>query len=176
MFLNKIKKPLALFLFMCYNIYILSYVTPLGVTLYKYYYYYNKSIYNIDSKESIYNKDFIYTNINKYIKNKYIAEAIYTNSKYPITLAAIAKVESDYNLQAIGDSGDSIGMFQIQPKHHGSVPKDISGQVKKADIIFSGLVSQYGYYTAIKRYNGSGKSAEVYRNKVIKVILDIQRA
>ena len=166
MFLTLIKKPVALFLFLCYNILILSYITPLGVIIYKQSLY-NKSYNKEDPKGS---SNIVYNKIYKYSKDKYISEAIANNSNYPITLAAIAKVESDYRPQAIGDSGDSIGMFQIQPKHHGAVPNRVPEQVKKADKIFSGLVKQHGYYEAIKRYNGSGKQAEQYRNKVLKIV------
>ncbi|MFR5439167.1 MAG: transglycosylase SLT domain-containing protein, partial [Monoglobus pectinilyticus] len=39
------------------------------------------------------------------------------NVDMPLILAVIGQ-ESNYNAEAIGDNGESIGLMQIQPQHH----------------------------------------------------------
>lgn len=76
------------------------------------------------------------------------------------TLTAIARVESSFNPTICDDSGASIGMFQIQPKHHGVVPSNIYLQAKKAKEVLHTMKS-------IRAYNGSGKAAKRYEAKVL---------
>jgi soluble lytic murein transglycosylase-like protein len=102
----------------------------------------------------------------RYVGDEQLAEVL-AKTKYPKTLAAIAKVESDFDPHAVGDSGKSIGMYQIQPRLHGPVPKSIQGQTRKAEQLLDKLVKTKGYYLAIARYNGDGPKAEEYRRKVM---------
>lgn len=107
-----------------------------------------------------------------YIGDDYIASVI-ARSRYPFTLAAIAKVESDFRPQIKGDSGKSHGLYQIQSQHWGSFDKSVEGQTRKAEQVFSELVREYGYKTAIERWNGSGKQARQYRQKVLLTMAQI---
>lgn len=107
-------------------------------------------------------------------KDEYIASVI-AKSKYPYTLAAIAKVESDYKPQVRGDNGKSYGLYQIQAKHWGYVPNTVEGQTRKAERILDTLIEDYGFTRAIERYNGSGKCARRYRERVFYVLKQLQQ-
>jgi len=94
-------------------------------------------------------------------------ERIIAQSKYPKTLRAIAQVESNFDQHAVGDNGKSYGLFQIQRRHWGPVPKSVHGQVRKAEEVFGHLVEKHGYSKAIERWNGNGREARNYRRKVL---------
>lgn len=96
------------------------------------------------------------------------AMAIVQNAKRPKTLIAIASVETGKRgrVSTVGDSGKSRGVFQVQPRYWGSAGDDLEAQVKKADWVFDQLVQEHGYHGAVKAFNGTGKKAEQYRNKV----------
>jgi hypothetical protein len=113
--------------------------------------------------------------IYKMVGDKHIANTL-ACSKYPRILTAIAKVESDFRPQIVGDSGDSVGLFQIQPKHHGAVPETIEGQTKHAERILDELIRQHGMPKAIERYNGKGQQARRYKQKVIAIIDEMERS
>jgi hypothetical protein len=110
--------------------------------------------------------------IYRFVGDVEIANAI-AKSKYPKTLAAIAKVESEFKRDAIGDRGEAFGLFQIQQKHHGQVPADIVGQTKKAEGILDDLVRRRGYYQAIALYNGDGPASRRYRDKILNTMRTI---
>lgn len=106
-------------------------------------------------------------------KDNYIASVI-SKSKYPYTLAAIAKVESDYRPRAVGDGGKSWGMYQIQRRLHGEFRDTIESQTDKAEDILEALINEQGYYNAIKAYNGTGRPAIKYRQKVLKIVRELE--
>ena len=112
--------------------------------------------------------------IKRYCGDKHISSVI-ANSKYPYTLAAIAKIESSYKPQAKGDNGKSFGMYQIQSHIWGKFEDTLEGQTNKAEEILEKLIKEQGYYEAIRAYNGSGKKAKQYRNKVIKEVNELQQ-
>jgi hypothetical protein len=96
---------------------------------------------------------------NNELVSYHIASALLHAAGDVKTLTAIAEVESNFDTHAVGDSGASIGMFQIQPHHHGVVPVNIYLQAKKASSILSEV-------KMISKYNGSGKAARLYEAKV----------
>ena len=106
-------------------------------------------------------------------KDKYITDVL-ANSKYPYTLTAIAKVESDFRPNVRGDHGKSYGLYQIQERYWGYVPRTIEGQTRVAERVIESLVNEHGYSRAIKHYNGSGKDAERYRRRVLLVINQLE--
>jgi len=115
----------------------------------------------------------IYTKINNYCKDSYISKVI-SESKYPYTLAAIAKAESDYRPQIVGDNGTSFGLYQIRPKHWGAVPDTIEEQTKKAEQILDKLIWEHGYRKALVKWNGSGDGARQYAKNVLRIIQQIR--
>jgi hypothetical protein len=161
------KKVLAIFLILVHMYYNISLIVTINNKLKT-----NNSIYRASIKKPpISNKE----KIRLYVKDDYISESIYSNTKYPLLLAAIAKVESNYRPQIRGDGGDSHGLFQIQPHHWGYVPEAVPAQVIKCDRIFRELERRHGYYGAIKHYNGSGRGAEAYRRRVLDVKKEIEK-
>ena len=136
-----------------------------------------KSLYNISIKSI--NKDKVcllsetpYYKILYYCKDPYIAKCI-SETKYPYTLAAIAKVESDYRPQIVGDKGASHGLLQIQRKWYGDIPDSVSAQCAKGESIFDGHYRRHSYRDAISKYNGTGKPSRVYADKVLKAKREI---
>lgn len=112
--------------------------------------------------------------IESVVKDKYIAEVI-AKKKYPYTIAAIKKVESSQSGPlTVGDKGESIGMYQIQPRHHGEVPLTVEGQTDKVEDILEGLIKEQGYNEAIRAYNGSGSKARLYRKKVLTLVREME--
>ena len=99
-----------------------------------------------------------------------LAAAIYHAAPYSHEdrsyLLAIASVESNFDRQAVGDNGDSIGAWQIQPRHWGYVDiHDPYQQAQKALII----LKTYNYN--LRKYNGGDvgwkvKQTKVYERKV----------
>jgi hypothetical protein len=116
------------------------------------------------------------TSIDKLVKNERIAKAI-KKTKYPYTLAAIAKRETGgtFNPNLIGDRGQSFGLYQIQEKHWGKFDKSIEGQTKKAEEILDELIKAHRYTKAVERWNGSGRMARVYRDDVLKTVSLLRR-
>ena len=108
-----------------------------------------------------------------FIGDKYIANVI-AQSKYPYTLAAIAKVESNFRPRIIGDKGKSFGLYQIQSRYHGAFPETVEGQTKYCEQILEKLFRQYPYEQAIERYNGKGHKARQYRQKVMVAMNEIR--
>lgn len=114
--------------------------------------------------------------IDNMINDKRISNAI-NKSKYPYTLAAIAKRETggSFNPQTIGDKGKSYGLYQIQERHWGKFDKSIEGQTKKAEQILDELIKEHGYNKAVERYNGSGKQARAYKQDVLATVRKLRR-
>lgn len=112
--------------------------------------------------------------IASYSKDPYIASVI-AKTKYPLTLTAIAKVESDFRPKAIGDKGMSYGMYQIQKRFHGEFGDTVEEQTDKAEEILEKLIDEQGYYEAIRAYNGSGEQSRKYRAKVIKIVKKLEK-
>ena len=152
------KKRLALFGIVWYLSISLVYIATLYIS------------YNYMSKDIKINNKLDYVSplakeIDKLVKDVYISNCL-SESKYPYLLSAIAQVESDFRPQIIGDSGDSIGLFQIQEKHWGLVPDSIPDQIKKAEMIFDSLSGGRTQHQMIAKWNGSGWKAERYAKKV----------
>lgn len=108
-----------------------------------------------------------------------VAAAIVKNApKYPRTMAAIAHTETRGNHKAVGDSGASRGMFQIQNKYwsaeFGPVPDDLEAQVRQADQLFHALAKQYGYREAVRRWNGDGPASRKYQRTVLAKVEALQ--
>ena len=116
------------------------------------------------------------TSIDYLVKDKRIANAI-KKTKYPYTLAAIAKQETGgtFDPNTVGDKGKSFGLYQIQERHWGKFDKSIEGQTKKAEEILDELVKEHGYNKAVERYNGSGKQARAYRKDVLATVRKLRR-
>ena len=114
--------------------------------------------------------------IDSLVKDKRIANAI-KKTKYPYTLAAIAKQETGgtFDPNTVGDKGKSFGLYQIQERHWGKFDKSIEGQTKKAEEILDKLVKEHGYNKAVERYNGSGRMARAYRANVLKTVSLLRR-
>lgn len=110
---------------------------------------------------------FVYNNSsNTWEDSHFIATALITNGgPDAIDLARIAKVESDFTPHIVGDSGESIGMFQIQPKHHGFVPSNVFAQVAKARDVFV-----HTFNRSFVRYNGTGKQAIRYATRAKSIL------
>jgi hypothetical protein len=97
--------------------------------------------------------------------SKQIANAI-LNTTNPKALTAIASIESNFDPNAVGDHGLSIGMFQIRKDLHGLVRRPIHLQAKKAqEVLFK--------CGSVRRYNGGGKAARQYEAKVNSIIKEI---
>ena len=114
--------------------------------------------------------------IDSLVKDKRIANAI-KKTKYPYTLAAIAKQETGgtFDPNTVGDKGKSFGLYQIQERHWGKFDKSIEGQTKKAEQILDELIKEHGYNKAVERYNGSGKQARAYRKDVLATVRKLRR-
>jgi hypothetical protein len=113
--------------------------------------------------------------LERYIDDHYIAEVI-SKTKRPYIMAAIKIVETEQAGPLIkGDNGDSHGMFQIQPKHHGVVPDSVEGQTEKAARILELLIQRRGITAGIQAYNGSGHKARLYAKKVMSLATKIEK-
>jgi hypothetical protein len=95
-------------------------------------------------------------------------------------LAAVAVVDSSGDPRAIGDGGDSIGAWQIQPKHWGLVSSDPAKQALKAEAILEALVESRGRLrhdsrrlrASLAAYNGGNnppRTSYCYADRVIKL-------
>ena len=89
-------------------------------------------------------------------------------SKRPIQTAVIAKRESRANPKAVGDGGKSRGMYQVQGKYWGRVPKSMDGQTDQHDKIMDDLVASSDPVQAIQNYNGAGPKAREYKRETVK--------
>lgn len=89
----------------------------------------------------------------------------------PIVTLAQGLVESNLNHLSVGDSGRSKGAFQVQAKHWGRVPNNLLDQAKQCERIRTGLDNDI--WTAVRKYNGSGRQARSYEWKVKKQAIQI---
>lgn len=102
---------------------------------------------------------------------KVMAQTI-VNSKRPALYASLSIEESSGDPNAVGDGGKSIGAFQIQPQHWGKVPKQIDGQLQKAEDILEGYITQNKgkLRPALAMYNGGDrppKKSYAYADRII---------
>lgn len=105
----------------------------------------------------------------KYIKvftkygspDPHIMACAVTKTKRPALMAALAIRESNGNPHAVGDGKQSLGAFQVQPKHWQPVPSTATEQAQQAERILDELVAvspRGSLLQALSRYN-SGKPA-----------------
>ena len=102
-----------------------------------------------------------------------------SHTKNPKLMAAIAVVESNGNPKAVGDSGASIGAFQVQPRHWGKVSSDNAlMQALQAEKILDELLadSRGRLRQSLARYNGGTRPpARSYRyaDKILMLTREI---
>lgn len=97
-----------------------------------------------------------------------IAKAVGT-SKRKVLTAVVAKRESRGNPKAVGDSGASRGLYQVQGKHWKKVSANPEAQTVQHDRIMDELMAETGNLPqAIERYNGQGRDARKYKKETIK--------
>ena len=97
-----------------------------------------------------------------------LAQSIHTKRLCDVLLAQ-AIVESLGDKNAIGAVGEK-GAWQVKPEDWGKVPNTLQDQADQAELILESLVKETkSLRKGIKRYNGSGKRAEKYMKKVIKI-------
>lgn len=95
-------------------------------------------------------------------------------------LASMAVVESNATPWAVGDGGDSIGAWQIQPKHHGKVSSDPVKQALKAERILEDLTTSNvrgGLRCRIAKYNGGINPPGIsyrYADRVIALAKEVK--
>ncbi len=99
-----------------------------------------------------------------------------TNISAALVIAIIER-ESNYNESAIGDSGNSLGLMQIQPKWHQWRMDELGGgdwlnpydNIKVGVHILKGLFDKYGddVYMVLMAYNGGSSYAERMASKGI---------
>lgn len=90
---------------------------------------------------------------------------------------AVIERESNYNASAIGDSGNSLGLMQIQPKWHQWRMDELGGgdwlnpydNIKVGVHILKGLFDRYGddVYMVLMAYNGGSSYASRMASKGI---------
>lgn len=104
-----------------------------------------------------------------------------TKTKKPALMAALAIRESNGNPHAVGDGSQSIGAFQVQPKHWQPVPATATEQAQQAERILDELVAaspRGSLLQALSRYN-SGKPASRagrrYAARVLELTKKIER-
>lgn len=115
-----------------------------------------------------------YKKILTYTKDESLSEII-CDTKYPYVLAAIAKIESDYDANALNKVTKAKGLFQIMQKHWGYVPKHPAAQIFKAERVYTNLLSEHkSFNKATERWNGSGREARLYAKQVYKVQKQIE--
>jgi hypothetical protein len=118
----------------------------------------------------------VQTKLELFLKDRYIAEAI-SKTKRPYIIAAIKYEESRRGgPYTVGDEGDSRGMYQVQPKHHGPVPDGVEPQTNQCERILEPLINRYGVEEGIRRYNGRGPSAEQYARRVLRTAIQLKRS
>ena len=113
----------------------------------------------------------------KGISNEMIDDIAVRSGVDPNIVKAIIKEESGGNPSAIGDNGESIGLMQIQPKHHKKRMEEL-GIVSLFDpqenvilgcSILSDLYDKYGNYEdALSVYNsGNTEDGKAYAEKIL---------
>lgn len=120
-------------------------------------------------------KSIVQIKLEKHIGDEYISEEI-AKSKYPYLMAAIKLEESGLSgPYIVGDGGDSLGMFQIQPQHWGEFDYRVDKQVAHCQKIIDYLISKNkkSLHSAISRYNGRGVKADKYANRVLSKAREI---
>ena len=111
------------------------------------------------------------------ISNEMIDDIATRSSVDPNIVKAIIKEESGGNPNAIGDNGESIGLMQIQPKHHKKRMEEL-GIVSLFDppenvilgcAILSDLYDKYGNYEdALSVYNsGNTEDGKAYAERIL---------
>lgn len=95
----------------------------------------------------------------------------------PALIIAIIERESNYDIKAIGDNGNSLGLMQIQPKWHQWRMDAIGGgdwfnpcnNVSVGIHILNGLFEKYGedIHMVLMEYNGGSSYAKKMQNKGI---------
>lgn len=102
-------------------------------------------------------------------------------TKRPALMAAIAVKESNGDPTAVGDGGESLGAFQVQPKHWGKVSDDPIQQALQAERILEDLMdspSGRGLRQTLARYNGGTKPPRIsyrYAAHVMELKKGVQR-
>ena len=90
----------------------------------------------------------------------------------PLVLAIIGQ-ESNYNAEAIGDNGESVGLMQIQPKHHEARMErlratDLSDSHQNVtvgiDILTELIKKENGWEWALTAYNAGSGKADYYKS------------
>ena len=113
----------------------------------------------------------------KGISNEMIDDIAVRSGVDPNIVKAIIKEESGGNPSAIGDNGESIGLMQIQPKHHKKRMEEL-GIVSLFDpqenvilgcSILSDLYDKYGNYEdALSVYNsGNTEDGKAYAERIL---------
>nr|DAN19570.1 MAG TPA: hypothetical protein [Caudoviricetes sp.] len=113
----------------------------------------------------------------KGISNEMIDDIAVRSGVDPNIVKAIIKEESGGNPSAIGDNGESIGLMQIQPKHHQKRMEEL-GIVSLFDpqenvilgcAILSDLYDKYGNYEdALSVYNsGNTEDGKAYAERIL---------
>ena len=111
------------------------------------------------------------------ISNEMIDDIAVRSGVDPNIVKAIIMEESGGNPNAVGDNGESIGLMQIQPKHHQKRMEEL-GIVSLFDpqenvilgcSILSDLYDKYGNYEdALSVYNsGNTKDGREYAEKIL---------
>lgn len=114
----------------------------------------------------------------KGISNEMIDDIAVRSGVDPNIVKAIIMEESGGNPNAVGDNGESIGLMQIQPKHHQKRMEEL-GIVSLFDpqenvilgcSILSDLYDKYGNYEdALSVYNsGNTKDGKAYAESILK--------
>lgn len=113
----------------------------------------------------------------KGISNEMIDDIATRSGVDPNIVKAIIKEESGGNPNAVGDNGESIGLMQIQPKHHKKRMEEL-GIVSLFDPqenvivgcnILAELYDKYGNYEdALSVYNsGNTEDGKAYAEKIL---------
>lgn len=114
----------------------------------------------------------------KGISNEMIDDIATRSGVDPNIVKAIIKEESGGNPNAVGDNGESIGLMQIQPKHHKKRMEEL-GIVSLFDpqenvilgcSILSDLYDKYGNYEdALSVYNsGNAEDGKAYAERILR--------
>lgn len=114
----------------------------------------------------------------KGISNEMIDDIATRSGVDPNIVKAIIKEESGGNPNAVGDNGESIGLMQIQPKHHKKRMEEL-GIVSLFDPqenvivgcnILAELYDRYGNYEdALSVYNsGNTEDGKAYAERILK--------
>lgn len=89
-----------------------------------------------------------------------------------MVLAVIGQ-ESNYDINAIGDNGNSIGLMQIQPQHHQKRMDrlnvtDLSNPVQNVtigvDLLAELIAEEKGWEWALTAYNAGAERADFNKN------------